>query len=122
LKNAKRRLRKLGKQEVERLRDRFVASINPGDRQEDHQALYAALQVPTRVDLPLGELANPEMSGLLTVWSMTRTFIHGEITPQHQFNAQGIEGLVSVEDVPLSMALMAAKKTGIYRIEIFVPR
>src|SRR5579885_2118666 len=86
------------------------------------QAGDAALQVPTRVDLPLGELLNPEMSEIIKDWAMTYTFTLGQITPQHQFDAQGLEGLVSVENVPLKKALLAASKTGIYRIEIFVPR
>lgn len=110
------KLRKLKKQEV----DRFMTRINSEDMQ--NQTCNAALQVPTRVDLPLGELANPEMSGLIKDWARTCTFTLGEITPQHQFNAQGIEGLVRIENVPLSMALLAARKIGIYRIEIFVPR
>ncbi len=52
---------------------------------------------------------------------MTYTFTLGKITPQHQFNAQGLEGLVSIENIPLHQALLAANKTGLYRIEIFVP-
>ena len=112
--------RKLTKREVERLRDSFVASFQLGNMQD--QAGDAALQVPTRVDLPLGELLNPEMSEIIKDWAMTYTFTLGQITPQHQFDAQGLEGLVSVENVPLKKALLAASKTGIYRIEIFVPR
>ena len=108
-------LRKLKKREIERLRDRFVAITKPGDS-ANRRALYEALQVKTRIDLPLGELANPEMRGLVLVWSMTKAFVHGEITDQHQFNAQGLEGLVSINDVPLGQALLAAIKTGLYRI------
>ena len=114
-------LRKLKKQEIERLQDRFVASTKRGNS-ANHQALYEALQIKTRIDLPLGELANPELRGLVLVWSMTKTFVHGEITDQHQFNAQGLEGLVSISGVPLGQALLAAIKTGLYRIEIFIPR
>ena len=120
MKDTAGKLRKLKKQEVERLRDRVVVNINSGDMQ--NQTCNRALQVPTRVDLPLGELANPEMSELIKDWAKTCTFTLGEITPQHQFNAQGIEGLVRIENVPLNMALLAARKIGIYRIEIFVPR
>jgi hypothetical protein len=119
LKDTAGKLRKLKKQEVERLRDRVVVNINSGDMQ--NQTCNRALQVPTRVDLPLGELANPEMSELIKDWTETCTFTLGEITSQHQFNAQGIEGLVKIENVPLNMALLAARKIGIYRIEIFVP-
>ena len=118
--NVPARLRKLQKREIERLRDHFMHHTQLENSIED-QAFKEALQVGTRVDLPVGELANPEMRGLLMVWSQTRTFTLGTITAQHQFVAQGIEGLVSVEDVPLSMALLAAIKTGLYRIEIFVP-
>lgn len=113
--------RKLKRQEVERLRERFVARFKPEDLED--QACVTVLQVPTRVDLPLGELMNPEMSELLKVWLMAGcTFIPGAITSQHQFCAQGIEGMVSIEPVPLCMALLAVSKTGIYRIAIFVPR
>jgi hypothetical protein len=115
------KLRKLKRQEVERLRDRFVARFKPEDLED--QACVSVLQEPTRVDLPLGELLNPEMSELIKVWLVAGcAFIPGAITSQHQFCAQGIEGLVSVEPVPLNMALVAASRTGIYRIAIFVPR
>ena len=114
-------LRKLHKREIARLRDRCTQQARSSDKQNDLDFMQA-LQVNTRVDLPLGEMANPEMNGLLTVWKMTRTFVYGPITSQHQFNAQGIEGLVSIYDVPFYMALLAAIKTGLYRIDIFVPR
>lgn len=117
------KLRKLKRQEVERLRDRFVARFKPEDLED--RACVTMLQVPTRVDLPLGELLNPdpELIELLKSCLMTGcTCIPGKITPQHQFCAQGIEGLVSIEPVPLHMALLAASRTGIYRIAIFVPR
>lgn len=113
--------RKLKRQEVECLRDHFVRGFTPEDLED--QVRVAVLQVPTRVDLPLGELLNPEMSDFLKVWWMAGCiFIPSKITPQHQFCAQGIEGLVSIETVPLNMALLAASRTGIYRIAIFVPR
>lgn len=111
--------RKLKKQEIERLKNHLVANLKPGNRQD--KACEAALQVPTRVDFPLGELLNPEMYEIIKDWVMAYTFTLGKITPQHQFNAQGLEGLVSVENVPLYQALLAASKTGIYRIEVFVP-
>jgi len=57
------KLRKLKKREIEHLRDRFVASCEPGNMQD--RVCNAALQVPTRVDLPLGELLNPEMSEII---------------------------------------------------------
>jgi hypothetical protein len=59
LKDTAGKLRKLKKQEV----DRFMTSTNSEDMQ--NQTCNVALQVPTRVDLPLGELANPEMSELI---------------------------------------------------------
>lgn len=112
--------RKLKRQEGERLRERFVAHSKPEDL--ENQANVAILQVPTRVDLPLGELFNPEMSELLKAWVLVGcTFLPGKITSQHQFCAQGLEGMVSIEPVPLHMALWAMNKTGIYRIAIFVP-
>jgi len=115
------KLRKLKRQEVERLRDRFVTRFKLEDLED--QACVSVLEVPTRVDLPLGELLNPEMRELLTVWFLADcTFLPGKMTPQHQFCAQGIEGMVSIEPVPLHMALLAASRTGIYRIAIFVPR
>lgn len=119
LKDATGKRRKLKKQEVERLKNHLAVNLKPGNRQD--KSCEATLQVPTRVDLPLGELLNPEMSEIIKDWAMAYTFTLGKITPQHQFNAQGLEGLVSVENVPLYQALLAASKTGIYRIEVFVP-
>jgi hypothetical protein len=114
-------LRKLQKREVAYLRDCLAQRANPSGKEQEPDFLEI-LEVKTRVDLPLGELANPEMRNLVMVWKMTRTFVYGPITSQHQLNAQGLEGLVSIHDVPLSMALLAAIKTGLHRIDIFVPR
>jgi hypothetical protein len=115
------KLRKLRRQEVECLRDRFVARFKPEDLED--QACVTVLQVLTRVDLPLGEVLNPEMCELLKFLMIAGcTFTPGKLPPRHQFCAQGIEGMVSIEPVPLLMALEAVSKTGIYRIAIFVPR
>lgn len=119
--NTTEKLRKLQKREIAYLRDRFAQRANPSDKEQDLDFLEV-LKINTRVDLPLGELANPEMRNLVKVWKMTHTFVYGPITSQHQLNAQGLEGLVSIHDVSLSMALLAAIKTGLYRIDIFVPR
>ena len=121
MRNTAAPLRKLQKREVAYLRDCFAQRANPSGKEQELDFLEA-LEVNTRVDLPLGELANPEMRNLVMVWKMTHTFVYGPITSQHQLNAQGLEGLVSIHDVPLSMALLAAIKTGLYRIDIFVPR
>lgn len=115
------KLRKLHKREVACLRDRFAQKARSSDKEQDLDFIQA-IEVNTRVDLPLGELANPEMGALLMVWKATHMFVYGPITSQHQLNAQGLEGLVSIHDMPLHMALLAAIKTGLYRIDIFVPR
>jgi hypothetical protein len=119
--NTTEKLRKLQKREVECLRDHFAQRVNPSGKEQELDFLEA-LEINTRVDLPLGELANPEMRNLVMVWKMTHTFVYGPMTSQHQLSAQGLEGLVSIHDVPLYMALLAAIKTGLYRIDIFVPR
>jgi hypothetical protein len=97
LKDTIGKLRKLKKQEVEHLRDRFVASINSEDMR--NKTCNIVLQLSIHVDLSLGELANLEMSNLIKDWAKVCPFTLSEITPQHQFNAQGIEGLVKIENV-----------------------
>lgn len=73
-----------------------------------------------QLDLPTGELANPDLAPLIQVWVLQgRPIVHGMITSRHQFNAQGLEGLVSIS-MPLSMALLASLKSGPSRSEIFL--
>lgn len=72
------------------------------------------------IDLPTGELLNPNLVPLVRVWVLQgRPIVHGEITSRHQFNAQGLEGLVSIH-MPLGMALLTTLKVGTYRSEIFL--
>jgi hypothetical protein len=115
-------LRKLKKTEVAQLRKRFAESAPHGETPE-YRAVYQALQVRTRIDLPLGELLNPALEGWLLGWKMAGLpFRTGPITRRHRFSAQGIEGLLTIEGVSLAHALLASDETGLYRIEIFVPR
>lgn len=114
-------LRKLRKPELARLVSLFERCSRPGGTTRN-QAFAESLDLVTLVDLPLGELLNPAMSGILLVWKLKYRYFHGEITEQHQLNAQGMESLVSFEGVPLRMALLAARTTGVYRIDVFVAR
>jgi hypothetical protein len=114
-----KRLRKLTRREIECLWDHIIQLAQSGNTEDP---FWARLRVSTCIDFPLGELLNPRMRELVMILAQTRSFIHGEITREHQFGTQGLEGLITVEDVPLSMALLAATKTGIYRIAIFVSR
>lgn len=115
----KKPVRKLKKQEIEHLWNHIIEQARAGNTEDS--PFLAALQVSTRIDFPLGELLNPEMRELVMILALTHTFLIGKITEEHRFGTQGIEGLISVQDVPLSTALLVAQKTGIYRIEIFVP-
>jgi hypothetical protein len=113
-------VRKLKKLELQALVTRFEAGGNPGSVCTD-SAFLALLEEEVRVDLPLGELLNPAIAGLVIGWKMQcLPMATGPITDQHQFNAQGLEGLVSIT-MCLAMALLTATKVGRYRMEVFVP-
>ena len=115
-------LRKLQKTEIAQLRKRFEESAAHGDT-PGYREVYQALQVWTRIDLPLGELLNPKLEGWLLGWAMAgHPFTTGPITKRHRFSAQGIEGLMMIEGVSLAHALLASDETSLDRIEIFVPR
>jgi|SRR5579885_1127440 hypothetical protein len=114
--------RKLKKQEIAQVRRRFEESIAQGDT-STYRAVYQSLQVATVICLPLGELLNPKLEGWLLAWKMAgRPFMIGRIKSGLQFAAQGIEGMVTIEGVSLAHALLASDETGLFRIEIFVPR
>jgi hypothetical protein len=111
--------RKLSKRELLRLTERFARIGRQGIENSD-PAFLEALAQEVQVDLPTGELLNPDIEPLVRVWMLQgRPIVHGEITSRHQFNAQGLEGLVSVR-MPLSMALLTTLKAGTYRSEIFL--
>ena len=115
-------LRKLKKREIEQLRNVFFQSSIHGDTAEARE-VYQALSIDARIDLPLGELCNPRMAGWIWGWRLAgRSFITGEISKNHQFDAQGLEGMVSISGIALTQALLVSDETGLNRIEIFVPR
>jgi hypothetical protein len=113
-------MKKLTKGELQALVQRFKAIGKQGVEQTD-PVFTALLEEQVQVDMPLGELLNPKIEGLVMVWQMAGIpFVTGEITDKHQFNAQGLEGLVSIT-VRLAMALLTATMVELNRIEVFVP-
>ena len=113
-------MRKLTKSGVRALVTRFKAIGKLGIERAD-PALLALLEEEVRLDMPLGELANPKIAGLVLAWKFQGLpMSFGEITDQHQFNAQGLEGLVSIP-MRLAMALLTATMVDLNRMDIFVP-
>ena len=114
-------LRKLSRMEVAVLGQRFTESALHGDT-PSFQAFYNTLQINAQIELPLGELLNPDLEGFFWGWRMSRGSITTHALPEHhQYAAQGIEGMIRIEWVTLSQALLVADITGPFRIEIFVP-
>lgn len=112
-------MRKLTKPELRTLVTRFKAVGKRGTERTD-SAFLALLEEEVRLDLPLGELANPAIAGLVLAWKLQGLpLVTGAITDQHQFNAQGLEGLVSIS-MRLAMALLTATKVELNRMDIFV--
>lgn len=112
-------MRKLTKPQLRTLVRRFKAVGRQGIEQTD-PAFLQLLQEEVRLDLPVGELANPAIAGLILAWKfqgIPMTF--GEITDQHQLNAQGLEGLVSMP-MRLAMTLLTATKVDLNRMDVFV--
>lgn len=115
-------LRKLSRMEVEALGQRFTESALHGDTPA-FQVFYHTLLINARIELPLGELLNPDLEGFFWGWRMSGGSITTHALPEHhQYAAQGIEGMIRIEWVTLSQALLVADITGPFRIEIFVPR
>src|SRR5437660_7047453 len=114
--------RQLSRMEVTMLQRRFLESSQHGDTSE-FRAFHNYIQVVTRVEMPLGEMANPHLEGFFWGWVMSgRPVTTGALPQHHQYAAQGIEGMISIERVTLSQALLVANETGPFRIGIFVPR
>ena len=113
-------MRKLTKPQLQALVSRFKAVGKQGTERTD-PAFMALLEEEVRLDLPLGELANPAIAGLVMVWKMRAIpMTIGDLTSKHQLNAQGLEGLVSMP-MRLAMALLAATKVDLNRMDVFVP-
>jgi len=113
-------MRKLTKLELRTLVTRFKAVGKQGTERTD-SAFLALLEEEVRLDLPLGELANPVIAGLVLAWKMQGlSMVTGEITDQHQLNAQGLEGLVSIS-MRLAMALLTSTMVDLSRMDVFVP-
>jgi len=113
-------MRKLTKPGVQALVRRFKAVGRQGIERTD-PAFLKLLEEEVRLDMPLGELANPAIAGLVLAWKMQGIpMIFGEITDQHQLNAQGLEGLVSMP-MRLAMTLLAATMVDLNRMDILVP-
>lgn len=104
------------------LRQRFLESSLHGDT-PSFRAFYNTLLIDARIEMPLGELANPDLAGFFWGWTMSRRSITTHALPEHhQYAAQGIEGMIRIEWITLSQALLVTDMTGPFRIEIFVPR
>lgn len=113
-------MRKLTKSELQSLVTRYKAIGKRGIEQTD-PGFLGLLDQEVRLDLPLGELLNPALAGLVIVWKLSGLpMVTGPITDQHQFNAQGLEGLVSIT-MRLAMALLTATKVDLRRMDVFVP-
>lgn len=113
-------MKKLTKSQLRSLVTRFKNVGKRGIERTD-PAFLALLEQEVRLDLPLGELANSAIAGLVLVWKMQGlSIVPGEITDQHQLNAQGLEGLVSIP-MRLAMALLTATMVDLSRMDIFVP-
>lgn len=76
---------------------------------------YAKQQV--LVEFPLGELMNPKIRGYIWAWEMKGLIKPQSITEQDKFNAQGLEGKVSIP-TSLFTALLVYRDLPIYRRQI----
>ena len=113
-------MRKLTKGELAALVRRFKAVGRHGIENTPPDFLEL-LNQEVRLDLPVGELVNPAIKGLVLAWKFQALpIVEGRITDQHQFNAQGMEGLVSIS-MRLAMALLTATMVDQYRMDVFVP-
>ena len=74
--------------------------------------------LPARVEFPLGELMNPNITGFVWAWSTNREIRIEGITKRDRFNAQGIEGKAVVE-VSLATALLVARDLPRHRIAVY---
>ena len=104
--------------EMRALSDRWEKLNKPNPEGE---AFYNQLQVSVRMEMPLGELANPKLAGF--VWALGAKGITpetGEITNKNSFNAQGLEGKVIFRERTRSGARLLSYDTGFDRINIFV--
>ena len=113
-------MKKLKKPELQVLVARFKAVGKQGI-ERTNAGFLALLEEEVRLDMPLGELLNPDLAGLVMAWKFQcLPMVTGSITDQHQLDAQGMEGLVSIT-MRLAMALLTATKVELNRMDVFVP-
>lgn len=69
------------------------------------------------LEFPLGEVMNPKISGYAWAWNMRKILKTKAITEKDRFEAQGLEGKVSVQ-IPLLSALLAWRELPEHRRQI----
>lgn len=72
-----------------------------------------------RLEFPLGELTNENISGFVWAWHAQDRIRIKDIQPTDSFNAQGLEGKVAVETT-YAAALLAARELPPYRRAVYV--
>lgn len=104
-------------EEVAQIDEEWVIATTKSIKESNE--LYAQLQIPCEVFLPLGEILNPNLAGYAWVWKLKQCVHPEDITDKHRFNANGLEGCFRL-NMMLSSAILLYRETTPDRINIFV--
>ena len=93
-----------------------AASLNPSNWEtwcDEHDSQ------PAWIEFPGGELMNPNITGWLWAWKLQGAIESRSLEKRDQFNANGLEGKISVK-TSLTTALLVWKDLPAYRRQIMV--
>lgn len=108
-------MRRLGKAKVETLVAEMQQAANPENWENWHKQHC----MDVTLELPLGEVMNPRISGFVWAWKKQGKIKMGRIQKRDRFNAQGLEGKAIVRTT-LVTALLVCRELPPYRCRIFL--
>ena len=90
---------------------------------EDHQRFLSVydnvININCTLEFPLGEVASTKTGGFIWAWNLQNRLDNVQpIEKPDRFNAQGLEGKIVIENLPITTALLYAKCGTVRRYQI----
>jgi len=114
------RFKKLTDKEVQSILSTLEKMSNDPENWDKFYKKYS--QIKARLEFPLGELLNKNITGYVWAWKATKKISTAPIDPKDKFNAQGLEGKAIIYPVDLITALLAYRELPKHRRVIYVVR
>lgn len=94
---------------------------------ENHQRFLTVydkvIQINCTLEFPLGEVASTKTGGFMWAWDLQNMLNNIQpIEKPDRFNAQGLEGKIVIESLPIVTALLFARASTVGRYQIKVDK